>query len=231
MNQPYTATFFEKQQEGSISSAEVVVPIVLSLFPVSSVVDLGCGVGGWLRAFERLGIDDYLGIDGDYVPRRMLKIPKNKFIARDLKSLTFTDIGRRFDLACSLEVAEHLPQRCAEQFVSVLVKTAPVVLFSAAIPGQGGAEHLNEQWQSYWCKMFNKHGYIAVDCIRPVIHEDSRVEAWYRQNTLVFCEPNLIPKQYSPVIEPYHLDRVHPEMFRLKLLWITEWYESQSDRG
>jgi hypothetical protein len=83
----------EKQQEGSISSAEVVVPIVLSLFPLSSAVDLGCGVGGWLRAFERLGVDDYLGIDGDYVPRGMLKIPKNKFIARDLKSLTLSDIA------------------------------------------------------------------------------------------------------------------------------------------
>jgi SAM-dependent methyltransferase len=225
MKEPYTRDFFEKQQESSISSAEVVVPIVLSLFPVSSVVDVGCGVGGWLKAFERLGIDDYLGIDGDYVPRDMLKIPVNKFISCDLRTLT--DVGRRFDLACSLEVAEHLPEHCAEHFVSVLVKTAPVVLFSAAIPGQGGTDHLNEQWQSYWCKIFNKHEYIAVDCIRPVVHGDSRVEVWYRQNILVFCKEHLLPECCSPVIEPYYLDRVDPEMFRLKLLWMVEWYEAQ----
>jgi SAM-dependent methyltransferase len=229
IKQPYSPEFFENHQEGSTSSAEIVVPIVLSLFSVSSVVDVGCGVGGWLSVFERLGIDDYLGIDGDYVPRDILRIPPDKFLPRDL--LALTDVGRRFDLACSLEVAEHLPEHCAEQFVTVLVNAAPVVLFSAAIPGQGGTDHLNEQWQSYWWKIFSRHGYVGIDCIRPVVHGDSRVEAWYRQNILVFCKQDLLPATCSPVSDPYYLDRVDPEMFRLKLLWMVDWYEVQLDQA
>ena len=211
MEHAYSEEFFQAQQDGSMASAEIVVPLFLSIFPGRSVIDVGCGVGGWLRAFERAGIGDYLGIDGDYVPADMLKIPADRFMSADLQKLT--DVGRRFDLACSVEVAEHLPNKCAEQFVSALVKAAPVVLFSAAIPGQGGTDHINEQWQSYWQRLFARHGYVAVDCIRPVIFEDHRVEWWYRQNTLVFCEPERCPSSYQPVTSRYELDRIHPLLF------------------
>ena len=138
----YDETFYERQQDGSIRSAEIVVPIVLSLFPCHSVVDFGCGVGGWLREFERRGVNDYLGVDGDYVSRQMLKIPADRFMPLDLRNVG--DLGRRFDLACSLEVAEHLPEERAKPFVAALVKAAPVILFSAAVPRQGGTGHLNE---------------------------------------------------------------------------------------
>jgi len=206
----YSEKFFKGQQAGSGNSAEVVVPLTLSLFPSHSVVDVGCGVGRWLKEFERCGITDYLGVDGDYIPRHLLKIPAEKFMPCDLTTLT--ELGRRFDLACSLEVAEHLSEECAEQFVSVLVKAAPVVLFSAAIPGQGGVNHLNEQWQSYWANLFAHRGYVCVDCIRPKIFYKHRVEWWYRQNILVFCQPDRCPPQYAPVTEKYDLDRVHPQL-------------------
>lgn len=208
MSQAYSETFFAGQQTGSTGSAEIVVPLVLSLFPSRSVVDVGCGVGGWLKEFERHGVTDYLGVDGDYLPRHLLKIPADKFMPRDLTGLE--DVGRRFDLACSLEVAEHLPEGCAERFVSALVKAAPVVLFSAAIPGQGGTDHINERWQSYWAGLFARHGYVGVDCIRPAIFHDAGVRWWYRQNLLVFCEPDRCPPHFAPVAGAYELDRVHP---------------------
>src|SRR3984893_18523768 len=119
MNTPYSPDFYATQQAGSIASADIVVPHVLSLFPVSSVLDVGCGVGGWLKEFERHGVSDYLGVDGDYVPRDFLKIPANRFRPLDLQNLTALD--RRFDLACSLEVAEHLPEDSAKSFVAALV--------------------------------------------------------------------------------------------------------------
>ena len=113
MQAPYPETFYAKQQDGSISSAQVVVPIVLSLFQCHSVVDVGCGVGGWLKEFERHGISDYLGVDGDYVSRQLLKIPADRFMPLDLHNVI--GLGRRFDLACSLEVAEHLPRIRADR--------------------------------------------------------------------------------------------------------------------
>jgi len=207
---PYDESFYQGQQDGSVSSAQIVVPIVLSLFPCHSVVDFGCGVGGWLKEFERNGVADYLGVDGDYVARHLLKIPADRFRPIDLRNVS--DLGRGFDLACSLEVAEHLPEDRAKSFVAALVKAAPVVLFSAAIPLQGGTEHVNEQWQSYWAKLFAEHGYIALDCIRPAIFGDRRVEWWYRQNILVFCLPVKCPPGCTPVAGPYDLNRVDPVM-------------------
>ena len=207
---PYDEAFYQCYQDGSTNSAQVVVPIVLSLFPCHSVVDVGCGVGGWLKEFERCGVNDYLGVDGDYVSRRLLKIPAERFRPLDLRNVS--DLGRRFDLACSMEVAEHLPQDRARIFVAALIKAAPVVLFSAAIPFQGGRDHLNEQWQSYWASLFAEHGYVAVDCIRPAVFGDSRVEWWYRQNILIFCQPDKCPPGYVPVSSSFDLDRVDAGM-------------------
>ncbi len=206
----YSSTFFAFQQGGSINSAGVIVPLVLNLFKITSVVDVGCGVGGWLEEFARGGINDYLGIDGAYVPAEMLKIPARTFRAEDLARLT--NVGRTFDLACSLEVAEHLPESCAEQFVGMLVKSAPVVLFSAAVPRQGGTAHVNEQWVSYWAEKFKCRGYVAVDCIRPAIYGNPQVDWWYRQNVLIFCRPEFCPAGFEPVHRAYDLDRVDPQM-------------------
>jgi SAM-dependent methyltransferase len=207
---PYSKNFYAVQQSGSLASADVVVPVVLSLFHVKSVVDVGCGVGGWLKVFERHGVSDYLGVDGDYVPRTLLKIPDDRFRATDITGLL--DFGRSFDLACSLEVGEHLPARAAEQFVAGLVRAAPVVLFSAAIPRQGGTAHINEQWPTYWAALFARHGYIPVDCVRPLIYSDKRVDWWYRQNILIFCRSDKRPNGYEQATSEYELNRIHPEM-------------------
>jgi SAM-dependent methyltransferase len=208
----YSSVFFKHQQAGSARSAEVVVPIVNAHFHPRSVVDVGCGVGGWLKAFSDAGANDILGLDGPYVDPQFLKIPRESFRAADLTKLR--ELERRFDLACSLEVAEHLPEECARQFVALLVKAAPVVMFSAAVPYQGGTDHINEQWQSYWCALFEMHGYVAVDCVRPQIFGDARVDWWYRQNILIYCEPDRCPAGHSPIKDKYSLDRVDPAVLR-----------------
>lgn len=188
----YNRKFYKVHQDRSEQSADIVVPVLLSVFPARSVVDVGCGVGAWLRAFERHGLTEYLGYDGDYVPADMLQIPRERFRAADLRQIS--ELGRRFDIACSLEVAEHLPKDSAERFVALLVKAAPVVLFSAAVPNQGGHGHVNERWQSYWCELFSHHGYAAIDCIRPAIFDDPQVAWWYRQNILVYCDSEHWPR-------------------------------------
>jgi hypothetical protein len=110
-------------------------------------------------------------------------------------------------------VAEHLPEDSAKSFVAALVGAAPVILFSVAIPNQGGTHHVNERWQSYWAALFAEHGYIALDCVRPAVFGDQRVELWYRQNILMFCLPGRCPSGYMAVRSPYYLDRVDPELF------------------
>lgn len=162
------------------------MPLVVDLVSPRSVVDVGCGSGVWLEAFLEAGIDDICGIDGPWVEPSRLLFPPEFFRAHDLTQPI--DLERRFDLAVSLEVGEHLPPDAAPELVASLTRAAPIVLFSAAIPGQRGAEHVNEQWPEYWVELFSQSGYVAVDAVRPEIWDDPNVAACYAQNTAIYCE-------------------------------------------
>jgi hypothetical protein len=170
--------FFE-QLAGNRRSAEIVLAHVLDLVRPRTLIDVGCGVGAWSSVARDRGVD-VLAVDGDYVPREKLQIPVDRFEARDLREPLILD--RRFDLAVCVEVAEHLPQRRARSFVADLCGLADVILFSAAIPRQGGADHINERWQSYWVRLFEDESYCAYDLVRPRIWQEDDVWMWYRQN-------------------------------------------------
>ena len=184
--QPYTDEYYESLREGARRSARAVVPRVLRLVRPRQVIDVGCGQGTWLAVFREHGVEDLWGIDGDYVDRERLEIPRERFVPWDLTRPVH--LGRSFDLAISLEVAEHLPADRAETFVHSLAALAPVVLFSAAAPHQGGQDHVNEQWPAYWAELFAVRGYVPIDCLRRPLWDDNRVEWWYAQNVLLFAE-------------------------------------------
>lgn len=180
----YDAAFYAHQQDGSLRSAREIVPQLMQLVAPASVVDVGCGVGAWLRVFQECGVGTIAGLDGEWVDAALLQIPPTAFRQIDL-SRRF-HLGGRFDLALSLEVAEHLPPESAPLFVESLTDLAPVVVFSAAVPFQGGVEHKNEQWPDYWAPLFARHGYRVVDCLRRRIWNNDRVQFWYAQNLLMF---------------------------------------------
>jgi hypothetical protein len=124
-------------------------------------------------------------MDGGSPGEDALHIDRSELVVVDLSEPI--DVSRTFDLAISLEVAEHLPASRSASFVEDLCRLAPVVLFSAAVPGQGGTEHQTERWPSYWIDLFEKHGYHVIDRIRPSIWTNPDVESWYAQNTLLFA--------------------------------------------
>ena len=215
---PYQPEFYDAVTEGSINSARAVVPRVLQLLgdsPPESIVDVGCGAAAWLSIFREHGVKTVVGLDGDYVPRSSLRIEPECFRAVDLTK-PFT-IERRFDLAMSLEVAEHLPHASAEDFVASLCRLASLVLFSAAVPGQGGTNHINEQWPWYWRHWFGKQGFRMFDPIRPLIFHDRRVEWWYRQNLYLFAHEGLLHAspsvaQFPEVVDDFGLQIVAPQI-------------------
>lgn len=213
----YNQEFYENQVGGSADSASVVAPIVLDLLPgVRSCVDVGCGTGVWAQQFHLSGVPDVMGIDGAYVDPGQLRIARERFIARDLTQPIRLD--RKFDLCVCLEVGEHLPNARAASFVADLTALAPVVLFSAAIPGQGGLNHINEQWPDYWQQLFAANGYRVADCIRHRIWDDRRVDYWYRQNILLFADDAHYPALASAASVPGPLSIVHPVLLRSRPL-------------
>jgi SAM-dependent methyltransferase len=181
----YNDPFFDYVDAGAIRSASVVVPLVYSMLKPASVLDVGCGRGGWLRAWKNAGAASIQGVDGDYVDRSRLYIDLGSFRPTDV-SQPF-DLARRFDLVQCLEVAEHIPAARAEGLIDSITRHGDVVLFAAAVPGQGGTGHINEQPLEYWRGLFNARGYATFDPLRPQIHADPRIELWYRYNTLVYA--------------------------------------------
>lgn len=227
MTAPYSQAFFDEMDEPNLISARVVVPHTLAFFEEipERVVDIGCGRGLWLKAFLEAGVGEIAGYDGDYVERDKLAIAQESFQAVDLeKTVSFK---RPFDLAVSLEVAEHLPATSADALVDTLVAAAPVILFSAAIPLQGGSHHVNEQWPKYWEEKFTARRYVPVDCIRRHIWDDSRVSFFYQQNILMYVKesqlhryPRLAAERASghdralPIVHPF-LFTYYAERWRL----------------
>lgn len=215
----YDKAFYKDQMAGSARSARAVVPLVLALVPARSVCDVGCGVGTWLSAFMKEGVADALGLDGDYVPAEYLHVPRSAFRPLDLRRPI--ELERVFDLTVSLEVAEHLPDAYAETFVKSLTRLAPVILFSAAVPNQGGHDHVNEQWPDYWERLFQKENYRAIDALRPRIWENADIEWWYCQNIFLYVregELSKYPALAAAAAEPQMPRRVvHPIMFERML--------------
>lgn len=224
----YNKDFYQLQQRGSKNSARNIVPIVLNLVKPKSIVDVGCGVGTWLSVFMEQGISDVLGIDGEYVDKSMLHIPNEMFLEHDLSKPLTTN--RNFGLVVSLEVAEHISEDHADVFLNNLINLGKVILFSAAVPNQGGVGHYNEHWPDYWIQKFKTLNYEVLDIIRPKIWNEIENSFWYNQNILLFVEKEYLQNsEYLQGIVKRNnnfqgLSLVHPELYVRKCDEISNIY-------
>lgn len=206
--------------EARITSARIILGPLFQTFNPSTVLDVGCGHGAWLRVCKELGADEIQGVDGPWIDGDALSIPKSQFMAQELDKPL--DLGRRYDLVTSLEVAEHLPESAADTFIDNLTRHGDVVLFSAAVPFQGGRGHVNEQWQSYWALKFKDRGYSAIDSIRPTIWGNDVVFWWLRQNVILFLNDTALAQHTD--IEPISVTNlaalalVHPALL---MRWVA----------
>jgi SAM-dependent methyltransferase len=185
----YGSDFYQFLSTFAVRSARRIVSELTAVLPIGSVVDFGCGQGAWLSVWAESGAA-VTGVDGPYVDPGRLLIEPDKFLRMDLAEPI--DLGRTFDLVQSLEVAEHLPKSKAPQFVDTLIRHGTMILFSAAVPGQGGEHHVNEQPLEYWRRHFAARDYIAIDYLRPRVHDDTAVERWYRYNTLLYVRADRV---------------------------------------
>lgn len=184
---------------------KIIMPFILQWIKPKSIVDFGCGEGTWLNeALNQDNTIDVLGIDGWYVNQDRLKISKENFKKYDLRKKISLD--KHYDLAISTEVAEHVEENYADIFVDNIANASDMILFSAAIPGQGGKHHVNEQWQSYWIQKFERRGYYCDYSVRSYFWSETEISSWRKQNLLFFS------KDKRCIAPERHIDDlVHPE--------------------
>ena len=181
----YSSEFYDYIDTGSRNSAHVVSKLLLGEMKIASLLDVGSGHGAGAPEWSAAGVKNVLAVDGAYVQPDQLVIPARCFKPHDLS--TPLNLKRRFDLVQSLEVAEHISPEHANIFVDNLTRHGDVILFSAAVPNQGGEHHVNEQPPEYWRKLFATRGYRAFDWLRPRLADKRHVKPWYRFNSLIYA--------------------------------------------
>lgn len=218
----YTKKFYLRDYQRTSRSAQAVIPILTEAFAgaghdLHSVIDIGCGRGVWLEEFTKRGAGLVKGRDGEWVKNANPLIRDAEFEATDL-SRPYSE-PRKYDLAMTLEVAEHIDEENADTFIDSLTRLSDSIMFSAAIKGQGGQHHVNERALGYWIEKFAVFGFKPYDAIRPRVWQNDEVCWWYRQNIVIFCRAGspMEPRwQELHNSAPHIFDLSHPVGFAEK---------------
>ena len=217
----YDQKFYQHQFAESYDSAKKYVEILWPLYKPASVIDIGCGRGPWLKAFKDNGVAKLCGIDGDWNSQKKMADDALIFRSGDLNKPFVHIFDQKFDLAVSVEVAEHLKPQSAAMVVESLTKLSDVVLFGAAFTKQGGTNHLNEQLPTYWADIFSRFGYVPFDLFRPILWGDEIARFWYQQNAFLYVRKDspffqrLLELGKEPVKNLFFLNCIHPELYEM----------------
>lgn len=200
----YTTKYYSEIISGSTKSRDIVYQIPEIYTPGQSIIDIGAGLGFW-----GMGISNYFAVDYK-IPEKLLKIPVENYREWDITSDKPFPFPGKYDLALCMEVMEHVPEEHAERVIKLLTSLSDKILFSAAIPGQGGVGHVNEKFQTYWEALFRKFNYYPL--LQLPDHQD--IEIWYRNNACLYVNyPTSLKLQ----------DYIHPELYTNIVGTLTNW--------
>jgi SAM-dependent methyltransferase len=214
---PYDQRFYDGLAEDSVGSARVYLGHLFALWKPASMVDYGCGRGAWLAAAGEYGVNRLVGIDGAWNSGKELVGPGIEFHAADLEGEV--SLAEKFELALSLEVAEHVRPDSSDRFVASLARLSDAVVFGAAFTGQPGTNHINTQAHSFWAAKFLARGYTLFDFFRAKFWSDNRVGPWYRQNTFLYVKAGhplhaaLTEAGHRAQENVHFVDAVHPWLY------------------
>ena len=185
----YNSDYYERNIAAPAArSAGTIANSILNDFKATRVIDVGCGTGALLLTLRDKGCEVF-GLEYAEAALRYCRARRLNVAKFDLERDVFND-NRAFDVAVSMEVAEHLPETVADRYVDLLTRLSRVVVFTAAPPGQGGDDHVNEQPPSYWIRKFQWRGFEHAEELSQRWRESWRasgdVESWYYKNLMIF---------------------------------------------
>jgi glycosyltransferase involved in cell wall biosynthesis len=144
------------------------------------VVDIGCGPGTYVYSLRDNNVNAY-GYDID-----------DRVDGKDyLKKLSLFEVNDKSDVVICLEVAEHIETELSDSIVDSIIRNVNddgMIIWTAAIPGQGGVGHINCQTKEYWEEKFISRGFYR-DCtiennLLEYIRSGSHM-GWFLQNLMV----------------------------------------------
>jgi SAM-dependent methyltransferase len=206
--------YYHDSEVHNLEAPKEIVPILCKMFEPKSVVDVGCGLGTFLKVFSDFGISEITGFEGEWLIEKKLYVPKEKVKIVDLETNNWAKGW--FDLAVSLEVAEHLNSTVETEFVRNLTSLSEVIVFSAALEGQGGQNHINEKPLESWIRIFNQCGYHFFDVFRMQFWNSKNINWWYKQNMFLVLKKD---SKWFELFNNYPMDFeimsfVHPDCLK-----------------
>lgn len=205
--------YIHREEIHNLNAPSIIVPYLIEKYNPQSVLDVGTGLGTWLSVFEDYGVKEIKGLDGDWVEKSRLKIKLSEFETIDLTK-GFSQ-SKKYDLVLCLEVAEHLEEQYADNFIKELTNCSDLIVFSAAVPEQQGQNHVNEKSPIYWDSLLNESGFYLHEDFREKFWYNESIEWWYRQNILVYKKTGKIdPVEYKKPIYKIHYELWNEELKR-----------------
>lgn len=210
--------YYIEEIDDNKTVADEIVSVLMKLFQPKSVVDFGCGLGNFIISFKEKGVPTVLGLDGAWAKTDPLFKIKSEEEFKEVDLTKFIQLERKFDLAICLEVAEHLFPKDADTFLKNLTSASDVIVFSAAVPGQGGIHHVNEQWIPYWQEKFLQHNFILQDILRPVLWNNEKISWWYRQNIYLVTHKDfpLDHSRFEALYTKEPINKLHPGLLKTR---------------
>lgn len=187
---------------------KIIIEEILKHFHPKKVIDLWCWLGAFVKTFQDHWIDAYW-VNWPRVEKDKLVMNEDRLIIKNLEE--FCDFKKWYDMAITIEVAEHIDAKYADNFIKTITSCADIIIFSAAIPWQWWFKHVNEQSPEYREEKFNKLWYRFYDVFRWKFWNNKDIAISHRQNMfLVMKEWINLPSSLEEKSPRYI---IHPELF------------------
>ncbi len=183
----YNADYFYIVDEDAKLGASIIADYIARTFHPKSVLDVGCGTGTLMNSLASLQIA-VKGLEYSEAALRFCRKRKLNVQKFDLENDILTKV-EQFDLVVSMEVAEHLPASVSDRYIDLLTQSANRVVFTAATPGQGGHDHVNEQPHEYWIDKFSRRNFRYNEPLSLKWREEwskTTIPFWYSHNLMIF---------------------------------------------